>query len=54
MFDYNWWDDRTVEEYNSYSIHPCYGCLDFIDGECVSNGACGAERNGDTNVKDIN
>lgn len=41
MFDYNWWDDRTVEDYNSEISHPCYGCEDFVDGECISNGGCG-------------
>jgi len=35
--EYNFWDDRTycTDEYN-----PCEGCEDFVDGGCISNGAC--------------
>lgn len=41
----NWWDDRTMEDYSDDEInHPCYGCADFMDGECLSNGACGAKH----------
>ena len=40
--DYNWWDDRTVEESDKETNHPCYGCIDFMDGECLSQGACGS------------
>ena len=39
--DYNFWDDRTHE----LEINPCDGCLDYQDGECVSNGACGVDNN---------
>lgn len=39
-FGVDWWDDRTIEQYNSEHDHPCYGCCDFVDGECISNGAC--------------
>lgn len=38
--DFNFWDDRTIETYNANCIHPCYGCCDFVDGECVSNFSC--------------
>ena len=39
-FGVDWWDDRTIEQYNSEHDHPCYGCCDFVDGECISNGGC--------------
>lgn len=38
--DFNFWDDREVELYAEEGVHPCYGCCDFMDGECLSNGAC--------------
>ena len=38
--DYNFWDDRTIELYEGEGIHPCQGCHDFLDGECMSHGAC--------------
>ena len=41
--EYNWWDDRELELFHSENNHPCYGCLDFIDGECISHGACGSD-----------
>ena len=50
--DYNWWDDRTVEEYNKETNHPCYGCKDFFDGECISNGGCGSDERSEQNEKD--
>lgn len=48
-FGINWWDDRTIELYNSESEHPCYGCRDFVDGECISNGACASGGDTETN-----
>jgi len=38
--DYNFWDDRTHE----IDINPCDGCLDYKDGNCTSNGACGLKN----------
>ena len=49
MDDYNFWDDRTIEVYHSDGIHPCYGCCDFLDGECVSNGACASGSEDESN-----
>lgn len=40
VMDYNFWDDRTHE----LDINPCKGCSDYQNGECVSNGGCGTER----------
>ena len=40
MYDYNFWDDRELEEYFCNGNHPCSGCADFKDDECISNGAC--------------
>lgn len=42
--EYNWWDDRTVEQYNSITSHPCYGCKDFDGEDCTSDGACGKPK----------
>jgi len=50
--DYNWWDDRTVEEYNKETNHPCYGCKDFFDGECVSNDGCGTDERSEQSERD--
>ena len=44
MYDYNFWDDREIEEYYSEGNHPCYGCSDFKDDECISNGACARQE----------
>ena len=33
------WDDRYKEI--DENIHPCKGCEDYIDGECISKGGCG-------------
>ena len=38
--DVDFWDDRTLELYDSPTEHPCYGCIDFFNGDCISNGAC--------------
>lgn len=38
--DFNFWDDRTMELYTEEGIHPCSGCCDFMDGECISKGGC--------------
>lgn len=42
--DYNFWDDRTIELYYEEGVHPCYGCCDFRDGECLSNGGCAQDK----------
>lgn len=38
--DYDFWDDRTMELCCEEGIHPCQGCCDFKDDECMSHGAC--------------
>ena len=38
--EYNFGDDRTHE----LDINPCNGCSDYQNGECISNGGCGEER----------
>lgn len=42
--DLNFWDDRITELFYSDSLHPCSGCRDYCDGECLSNGACGRDE----------
>ncbi len=36
------WDDiyNEIDE----NIHPCKGCEDYVNGECISKGGCGEER----------
>lgn len=40
LFDYNWWDDRTIEQ----DINPCSDCKDYQNGKCISNGECGESK----------
>ena len=34
------WSDYEIEQYYEEGIHPCSGCADFVDDECVSFGGC--------------
>lgn len=30
-----------------HNCNPCYGCEDYVDNKCISNGGCGRENKND-------